>query len=77
MVKNHIKVRLSARRGGRRPTQLPGSALTSALLLQNLLEMMIEEEEALRKRLMHSIHKCRAEMQRLCLELQLPVFQVQ
>uniref|UniRef100_A0A3P9LXD0 Protein regulator of cytokinesis 1b n=1 Tax=Oryzias latipes TaxID=8090 RepID=A0A3P9LXD0_ORYLA len=43
--------------------------------IKNLLEMMIEEEEALRKRLMHSIHKCRAEMQRLCLELQLPVFQ--
>ncbi|XP_024118987.1 protein regulator of cytokinesis 1b isoform X2 [Oryzias melastigma] len=43
--------------------------------IKNLLEMMIEEEEALRKRLMHSIHKCKAEMQRLCLELQLPVFQ--
>lgn len=38
--------------------------------------MMIKEEESLRKRLLSSIQTCRAEMEKLYLELQLPVFEV-
>uniref|UniRef100_A0A7N6FBA4 Protein regulator of cytokinesis 1b n=1 Tax=Anabas testudineus TaxID=64144 RepID=A0A7N6FBA4_ANATE len=43
--------------------------------IKNLLEMMIKEEESLRKRLVNSIQTCRTEMEKLCLELQLPVFE--
>lgn len=43
---------------------------------QSLLDMMIKEEESLRKRLLSSIQTCRAEMEKLYLELQLPVFEV-
>ncbi|CAJ1049887.1 protein regulator of cytokinesis 1 isoform X2 [Xyrichtys novacula] len=43
--------------------------------IKNLLEMMIKEEEALRKRLISSIETCRAEMEKLCLDLQLPLFE--
>lgn len=45
-------------------------------ILQSLLDMMIKEEESLRKRLLSSIQTCRAEMEKLYLELQLPVFEV-
>ncbi len=38
--------------------------------------MMISEEESLRKRLTISIEKCQNELGTLCLELQLPPFQV-
>lgn len=37
---------------------------------------MIQEEESLKKRLITSIEACRAEMEKLYLELQLPVFEV-
>ena len=43
---------------------------------QGLLDMMIQEEESLKKRLISSIQACRAEMETLYLELQLPIFQV-
>ncbi|XP_069581721.1 protein regulator of cytokinesis 1b [Brachyistius frenatus] len=43
--------------------------------IKNLLEMMIKEEESLRKRLIISLQTCRTEMEKLCLELQLPVFE--
>ena len=38
--------------------------------------MMVAEEEALKTRLMASIETCRIEMEKLCLELQLPRFEV-
>ena len=38
--------------------------------------MMVAEEEALKKRLMVSIETCRNEMAKLCMELQLPRFEV-
>lgn len=38
--------------------------------------MMVAEEEALKKRLMTSIETCRNEMEKLCMDLQLPVFEV-
>ncbi|XP_067305869.1 protein regulator of cytokinesis 1b isoform X2 [Pseudorasbora parva] len=43
--------------------------------IKGLLDMMIAEEESLRKRLMTSIDKCHQELSKLCLELQLPPFQ--
>ncbi|CAL8245895.1 unnamed protein product [Lota lota] len=43
--------------------------------IKGLLDMMVAEEEALKKRLMTSIETCRNEMEKLCLELQLPIFQ--
>ncbi|XP_018548473.1 protein regulator of cytokinesis 1b isoform X2 [Lates calcarifer] len=43
--------------------------------IKNLLDMMIKEEESLKKRLISSIQTCRTEMEKLCLELQLPVFE--
>lgn len=43
---------------------------------QSLLDMMIQEEESMRKRLINSIQACRAEMETLYLELQLPIFEV-
>lgn len=43
---------------------------------QSLLDMMIKEEESLKKRLISSLQTCRTEMEKLCLELQLPVFEV-
>ncbi|XP_060924474.1 protein regulator of cytokinesis 1b [Limanda limanda] len=43
--------------------------------IKGLLEMMIKEEESLKKRLVSSIHSCRTEMETLCLELQLLVFE--
>ncbi|XP_051756465.1 protein regulator of cytokinesis 1b isoform X3 [Ctenopharyngodon idella] len=43
--------------------------------IKGLLDMMIAEEESLRKRLMTSIEKCHKELSKLCLELQLPPFQ--
>uniref|UniRef100_A0A3Q0S4R7 Protein regulator of cytokinesis 1b n=1 Tax=Amphilophus citrinellus TaxID=61819 RepID=A0A3Q0S4R7_AMPCI len=44
--------------------------------IKNLLDMMIQEEESLRKRLIVSIQTCKTEMEKLCLELQLSVFEV-
>lgn len=38
--------------------------------------MMIAEEESLRKRLMTSMDTCRKELNKVCLELQLPPYQV-
>lgn len=38
--------------------------------------MMIQEEESLKKRLILSLQTCKTEMEKLCLELQLPVFEV-
>ncbi|XP_041792438.1 protein regulator of cytokinesis 1b isoform X2 [Chelmon rostratus] len=43
--------------------------------IKSLLDMMIKEEESLRKRLINSIQTCRTEMEKLYLELQLPVFE--
>ncbi|KAF7701768.1 protein regulator of cytokinesis 1a isoform X1 [Silurus meridionalis] len=43
--------------------------------IKNLLEMMIAEEEGLKKRLMNSIESCRTELGSLCDELQLPPFE--
>ncbi|XP_015240318.1 PREDICTED: protein regulator of cytokinesis 1 isoform X2 [Cyprinodon variegatus] len=43
--------------------------------IKNLLEMMVKEEESLKNRLLTSIQKCRTEMEKLCLELQIPVFE--
>ncbi|XP_032415934.1 protein regulator of cytokinesis 1b isoform X1 [Xiphophorus hellerii] len=43
--------------------------------IRNLLEMMVKEEESLKKRLVSSIQTCRTEMEKLCLELQIPVFE--
>ncbi|XP_066513190.1 protein regulator of cytokinesis 1-like isoform X2 [Hoplias malabaricus] len=43
--------------------------------IKGLLDMMIAEEESLRKRLLASIETCRQELSKVCLELQLPSFQ--
>ncbi|KAG7315216.1 hypothetical protein KOW79_021304 [Hemibagrus wyckioides] len=43
--------------------------------IKGLLDMMIAEEESLRKRLMASIESCRKELEKVCLELQLPLYQ--
>ncbi|XP_056134976.1 protein regulator of cytokinesis 1b [Lampris incognitus] len=43
--------------------------------IKDLLEMMIAEEESLKKRLISSIETCRKEMEKLCLDLQLPLFE--
>ncbi|KAM4593922.1 protein regulator of cytokinesis 1b isoform 3-T3 [Odontesthes bonariensis] len=43
--------------------------------IKNLLEMMIKEEESLKTRLISSIQICRTEMEKLCLELHLSVFE--
>ncbi|XP_045889378.1 protein regulator of cytokinesis 1b isoform X2 [Micropterus dolomieu] len=43
--------------------------------VKSLLDMMIKEEESLKKRLISSLQICRTEMEKLCLELQLPVFE--
>nr|XP_020445670.1 protein regulator of cytokinesis 1 isoform X3 [Monopterus albus] len=43
--------------------------------IKGLLDMMIKEEESLKSRLISSIQMCRAEMEKLCLALQLPVFE--
>uniref|UniRef100_A0A8D3D9D2 Protein regulator of cytokinesis 1b n=1 Tax=Scophthalmus maximus TaxID=52904 RepID=A0A8D3D9D2_SCOMX len=43
--------------------------------IKGLLEMMIKEEESLKKRLVSSIQMCRTEMEQLCLDLQLPMFE--
>ncbi|TDH17458.1 hypothetical protein EPR50_G00008310 [Perca flavescens] len=43
--------------------------------IKSLLDMMINEEESLKKRLITSIQKCKAEMDTLYLELQLNVFE--
>ncbi|XP_067293011.1 protein regulator of cytokinesis 1a isoform X2 [Pseudorasbora parva] len=43
--------------------------------IKNLLDMMIAEEEGLKKRLMTSIEACRKEMAGLCVELQVEEYQ--
>ncbi|XP_044212420.1 protein regulator of cytokinesis 1b isoform X1 [Thunnus albacares] len=43
--------------------------------IKGLLDMMIKEEESLKTRLISSIQTCRTDMEKLCLELQLPVFE--
>ncbi|XP_076853635.1 protein regulator of cytokinesis 1b isoform X2 [Brachyhypopomus gauderio] len=43
--------------------------------IKGLLDMMIAEEESLRKRLVTSIETCRKELNKVCLELQKPPFQ--
>ncbi|KAI4894246.1 hypothetical protein NFI96_030250 [Prochilodus magdalenae] len=43
--------------------------------VKNLLDMMIAEEEGLRKRLLSSIESCRKELDTLCQELLLPPFE--
>uniref|UniRef100_A0A3Q1EQ28 Protein regulator of cytokinesis 1b n=1 Tax=Acanthochromis polyacanthus TaxID=80966 RepID=A0A3Q1EQ28_9TELE len=43
--------------------------------IKNLLDMMIKEEESLKKKLISSIQTCKTDMEKLCLELQLPVFE--
>ncbi|XP_062845980.1 protein regulator of cytokinesis 1b isoform X1 [Trichomycterus rosablanca] len=43
--------------------------------IKSLLDMMISEEESLRKRLVTSIDSCRKELDQVCLELQLPPYQ--
>ena len=47
------------------------------LVPQGLLDLMIAEEEELKKRLVKSIDACRKELFNLCSELQLPAFEVQ
>lgn len=44
---------------------------------QGLLDLMIAEEEELKKRLLKSIESCRKELSNMCSELQLPPFEVQ
>lgn len=48
----------------------------NVIIFQNLLDMMIAEEEGLKKRLLSSIESCRKELGSLCDELQLPPFEV-
>ncbi|XP_023128588.2 protein regulator of cytokinesis 1-like isoform X2 [Amphiprion ocellaris] len=43
--------------------------------IKGLLDLMIVEEEGLKKRLMKSIESCREELSQLCSELQLPPFE--
>ncbi|XP_063738693.1 protein regulator of cytokinesis 1b isoform X1 [Eleginops maclovinus] len=43
--------------------------------IKSLLDMMIKEEESLRQRLVSSIQTCRTDMEKLCLELQLNMFE--
>ncbi|KAM4630413.1 protein regulator of cytokinesis 1b [Polymixia lowei] len=43
--------------------------------IKGLLDMMIAEEESLKKRVMNSIETCRKEMEKLCMELKLPMFE--
>lgn len=43
--------------------------------IKGLLDLMIAEEEELRKRLLSSIDSCRKELNSLCSELQLPLFE--
>uniref|UniRef100_A0A665V6F2 Protein regulator of cytokinesis 1-like n=1 Tax=Echeneis naucrates TaxID=173247 RepID=A0A665V6F2_ECHNA len=43
--------------------------------IKGLLDLMIAEEEELKKRLMKSIESCRKELSHLCTELQLPLFE--
>uniref|UniRef100_A0A672H6X7 Protein regulator of cytokinesis 1b n=1 Tax=Salarias fasciatus TaxID=181472 RepID=A0A672H6X7_SALFA len=43
--------------------------------IKNLLEMMIQEEETLKKKLISSIQSCCEKMEKLCVELQVPVFE--
>ncbi|XP_039989662.1 protein regulator of cytokinesis 1-like isoform X2 [Xiphias gladius] len=43
--------------------------------IKGLLDLMIAEEEELKKRLMKSIKSCRKELSNLCTELQLPPFE--
>uniref|UniRef100_A0A668ASK9 Protein regulator of cytokinesis 1b n=1 Tax=Myripristis murdjan TaxID=586833 RepID=A0A668ASK9_9TELE len=43
--------------------------------IKNLLDMMIAEEESLKKRLITSIQECRKEMEKLCLELNISMLQ--
>ncbi|XP_061520123.1 protein regulator of cytokinesis 1b isoform X2 [Phycodurus eques] len=43
--------------------------------IKNLLDMMIKEEESLRSRVISSIQNCKTELEKLSLELQIPVFQ--
>ncbi|XP_029909679.1 protein regulator of cytokinesis 1-like isoform X2 [Myripristis murdjan] len=43
--------------------------------IQSLLDMMIAEEEALKRRLLNSIETCHKELKTLCTELQLPPFE--
>ncbi|XP_068434460.1 protein regulator of cytokinesis 1b isoform X1 [Clinocottus analis] len=43
--------------------------------IKSLLDMMIKEEESLKTRLIGSIQNCRTEIEKLYLELQLPVFE--
>ncbi|CAB1339097.1 unnamed protein product, partial [Coregonus sp. 'balchen'] len=45
--------------------------------IKGLLDMMITEEESLRTRLLSSIEACRKQLDKLCLELQLPPFEVE
>lgn len=51
-------------------------ALSLFFILQNLLDMMIAEEEGLKKRLLNSILSCRKELGSLCEELQLSPYEV-
>ncbi|XP_026221068.1 protein regulator of cytokinesis 1-like isoform X1 [Anabas testudineus] len=43
--------------------------------IKGLLDLMIAEEEELKKRLMKSIESCRKELTNMCSELQLPLFE--
>ncbi|XP_017290501.1 protein regulator of cytokinesis 1b isoform X2 [Kryptolebias marmoratus] len=43
--------------------------------IKHLLEMMIKEEETLKMKLLSSIQTCKTEMEKLCLELQIAVFE--
>lgn len=55
---------------------VPDSHYCLVFMFQSLLDMMIQEEESLKKRLINSIQACRTEMETLYLELQLPTFEV-
>ncbi|XP_061594371.1 protein regulator of cytokinesis 1b isoform X2 [Cololabis saira] len=43
--------------------------------IKNLLEMMIKEEDSLKTRLVNSIEACKVEMEKLCLDLRMTVFE--
>lgn len=57
-------------------TELKNYNIFVFLVWQGLLDLMIAEEEELKKRLLKSIEACIKELKSLCNELQLPPFEV-
>lgn len=57
-------------------TELGTITIFVFLVWQGLLDLMIAEEEELKRRLLKSIEACIKELKSLCSELQLPPFEV-